>query len=147
MLFLPVFLLFIDKKIKLMETIMVQENDTATLDVLSVALQMEGFRVYGLAEQKENILVMIRRHHPKLVLLDCWLSDYSGKQICHWIKAHFRSLPVIALSCDNHIDAHYRELGFDDYLKKPFDLDQLYQVVRKQLSGYKRKKKHTELTL
>jgi DNA-binding response OmpR family regulator len=130
-----------------METIMVQENDAITLDVIGTALQMGGFPVCGMTGQSENILDMIRQHHPKLVLLDCRLSNYSGKQICPWIKAHFPRLPIIALSCDNHIDEHYRELGFDDYLKKPFDLDQLYQVVRKQLSGYKQKKKHTELTL
>jgi DNA-binding response OmpR family regulator len=130
-----------------METIMVQEEDAATLEVLTVALQMEGFQVLGLTDYSDNALEMIRRHRPKLVLLDCRLSNYSGKQICHWIKSHFRNLPVIALSCDNHIDEHYRELGLDDYLKKPFDLDQLYQVVRKQLVGYKQKKKLTELTL
>jgi DNA-binding response OmpR family regulator len=130
-----------------METIMVQERDTATLEVLTIALQMEKFQVCGLTDYSDNVLDMIRLHHPKLVLLDCRLSNYSGKQICHWIKSHFRSLPVIALSCDNHIDEHYRELGFDDYLKKPFDLEQLYYVVRKQLSGYKQKKKYTALTL
>jgi DNA-binding response OmpR family regulator len=142
-----VFLLFIDKKIKLMETIMVQENDTATLDVLRTALQMEGFRVCRLTENEENMVDTIRRYHPKVILLDCWLSDYSGKRICHRLKAHFRSLPVIALSCNNHIDAHYRQLGFDDYLEKPFDLDQLYRVVRKQISLQKREKRYKKLTL
>ncbi|MDB4922990.1 response regulator [Mucilaginibacter sp.] len=130
-----------------METIMVQERDAATLEVLTAALQMEGFRVCSLTDYSENALVMIRRHRPELILLDCPFNNQSGKQICQWIKSHFPGLPVIALSCDNHIDAHYRELGFNDYLKKPFDLDQLYQVVRKQLTGDKRKKKYTELTL
>ncbi|MFA6083904.1 response regulator transcription factor [Mucilaginibacter sp.] len=130
-----------------METIMVQENDAATLDVISAALQMEGFGVCSPADQSENILNMIRQHHPKLVLLDCRLGNQSDKEICKKVKVHFPRLPVIALSCDNHIDVHYRELGFDDYLKKPFDLDQLYQGVRKQLSGYKRKKINKELTL
>jgi DNA-binding response OmpR family regulator len=129
-----------------METIMVQENDAATLDVLSIALQMEGFRVCSLTGNHENVLDIIRRYRPKLVLLDCWPSDHSGKQICQQIKAHFRSLPVIGLSCDNHIEEHYRELGFDDYLKKPFDLDQLYQAVNKQMTLHKQKKKYTELT-
>jgi DNA-binding response OmpR family regulator len=94
---------------------------------------MNGFRVYSLTDYNENVLVMIKRHRPKLVLMDCWLSSHSGKQMCEWIKAHFQGLPVVALSCDIHIDQHYKELGFDDYLKKPFDLDQLYKVVSKQL--------------
>ncbi|MDB5118429.1 MAG: response regulator receiver [Mucilaginibacter sp.] len=123
-----------------METILVQETDADTLEVLTVALQMKGYRVCSLTNQNENILDMIRRHHPKLVLLDCWLSHYSGKQISHWIKAHFPRLPVIAFSCDNHIDQEYQKLGFDGYLKKPFDLDVLYQAIEKYLPRHNKYK-------
>lgn len=129
-----------------METIMVQETDAATLDVLRTALQMKGFRVFSLTSDSENVLDLISRYHPKVVLLDCWLSNHSGKQVCQWIKAHFKNLPVIALSCDNNIDAQYKVLGFDDFLKKPFGLDQLYRTVRKQLARHKPKKNHAELT-
>ena len=126
-----------------METILVQETDTATLEVLTFALQMEGYRVCGVAEQNENIIDLIRRYHPRLVLLDCWLSHYAGKQVLHWIKAHFPQLPVIAFSCDNQIDEEYHQLGFDGYLKKPFDLDVLYRAIRKYLPHRSRRRKHT----
>jgi len=116
-----------------METILVQEADAGTLEVLTVALQMEGYRVCSLTDPDENVLDMIRRHHPKLVLLDCWLSHYPGEQISHWIKAHFPRLPVIAFSCDNQIDEEYRKLGFDGYLKKPYDLEVLYKTIRKYI--------------
>lgn len=125
-----------------METILVQETDAATLEVLTVALQIEGYRVCSLtADQNENALDSIRRHRPKLVLLDCWLSHYSGKQINHWIKAHFPRLPVIAFSCDNQIDQEYHKLGFDGYLKKLFDLEVLYAAIRKY--GHKRSRHKT----
>lgn len=114
-----------------METILVQEMDAATLEVLTVALQMKGYRVRSLTDHDDNVLDMIRLHHPQLVLLDCWLSHYSGRQITHWIKAHFPQLPVIALSCDHNIQEEYRNLGFDGYLKKPFDLEVLYRAIRK----------------
>ncbi|HEY9533366.1 MAG TPA: response regulator [Mucilaginibacter sp.] len=123
-----------------METILVQETDAATLEVLTVALQMEGYRVATLPHQQENILELIRRHHPKLVLLDCWISHYNGKQTSHWIKSHFPRLPVIAFSCDNHIDEEYSKLGFDGYLKKPFDLTTLYTVIRNYLPGKRNRK-------
>jgi DNA-binding response OmpR family regulator len=116
-----------------METIMIQEADEATLEVITAALQMAGYRGRSLTDDNENMLDMIRHHHPKLILLDCWLSNYSGKQVCHWIKSHFPRLPVIAFSCDNHIGEKYRALGFDDYISKPFDLELLYRVIRKHL--------------
>lgn len=121
-----------------METIMVQEPDAATLDVVSTALQMNGYRVYSLTDERENIPEMIRRHRPKLVLLDCCLSRATAKQVARWIKSHFPRLPVIAFSCDNNIDQEYRKLGFDGYLKKPFDLEMLYRVVRTHLHPHRR---------
>src|SRR6185437_10035419 len=121
-----------------METILVQEMDADTLEVLTVALQMKGYRVCSLSDHHSNVIDMIRRYHPKLVLLDCWLGHNSGKQISHWIKSHFPKLPVIAFSCDTNIDEEYHKLGFDGYLKKPFDLDVLYQAIGKYLPGGRR---------
>src|ERR1700710_262781 len=128
-----------------METILVHEPDAATFDVVSTALQMEGYRVYSLTDQQENMLEMIGRYHPKLILLDCWVSHYTGKQISHWIKAHFPHLPVIAFSCDNEIADEYRKFGFDGYLKKPFDLQVLYQTIRKHLPGHRKRRAVPEL--
>lgn len=117
-----------------METIIIQENDEATLEVVTAALQLEGYRVYRLDDCNENTLVQIRRYRPKLMLLDCWLSMHSGKEVSYWVKTHFPRLPVIAFSCDNRIDQDYRLWGFDDYLKKPFDLEELYTIIRRHLS-------------
>lgn len=116
-----------------METIMVQEPDAATLETITFALQMKGFRVCNMSDEHENILETISRQHPRLVLLDLWSGNFSGRQISQWIKAHFPKLPVIALSGDNQIDAQYRLLGFNDYIKKPFNLDLLNRVIRKNL--------------
>lgn len=123
-----------------METIMVQEADAATLDMVATALQMKGYRVCSLDNSDENVLEMIRRHHPKLVLLDCWLSHNSAGQVSQWIKAHFPRLPVIAFSCDSQIEAKYRQFGFDDYIQKPFNLHKLYQVIRKHLTTHRRRR-------
>jgi len=127
-----------------METVLIQETDDTTLEVVTVALQMEGYRVCSLTDHDENALEMIRRYRPKLVLLDCWLGHYSGRQISHWIKAHFPRLPVIAFSCDNQIEQEYHKLGFDGYLKKPFDLEVLYQTVRQYLPRRSKRSKVAE---
>ena len=115
-----------------MDTIIIYEPDEAILDTVITALQMAGYRVHALSDQQENVLKVIKSHGCTLVLLDCWLRNYSG-ELCLRVKAHFPHLPVIAFSCDSQINEHYRKLGFDDYILKPFDLDQLYQVVRKHL--------------
>lgn len=127
-----------------METIMVQETDAATLDVVATALQMKGYRVYSLSDANENALDMIQRYHPKMILLDCWLNNYSAGQVSQWIKAHFPGLPLVAFSCDDHIEEKYRQFGFDDYVKKPFDLNALYRVVQKNLPRHKKRRRLAE---
>jgi len=120
-------------KIKPMETILIQERDESTLELLSAALQTKGYKVCGLADPNQNVLEMIGRYHPKLVLLDCWLNHYSGQRIAQWIKVHFPALPLVALGGDSEVSKHYRELGFNGYLTKPFDLNLLNRVLRKQI--------------
>lgn len=128
-----------------METILIQDGDAAIADIVITALRMEGYRACPLTDDQENILEKIRGHRARLILLDCWLGQQSVR-LCGWIKAHFPDLPVIAFSCDNNISQNFRVLGFDGYLSKPFDLEELYQVVRKFLPGRK-KREHVEAQL
>ncbi|HEY8931224.1 MAG TPA: response regulator [Mucilaginibacter sp.] len=121
-----------------METILVQERDENALEMISLALQREGYKVCGLADANENVLEMIGRYHPKLVLLDCWLNHYSGRRIAQWIKAHFPALPLVALGGDIEVSEHYRELGFNGCLTKPFDLTLLHRVLHKNIHRRKR---------
>lgn len=113
-----------------METILIQDADRAIVDIVIMALRMEGYHACRLTDHHENMLEMIRKHQAKLLILDDWLGKQTVK-LCGWIKTHFPKLPVIAFSCDNNISQNYRVLGFDDYLRKPFDLEELYHVVRK----------------
>jgi DNA-binding response OmpR family regulator len=123
-----------------METILIQESDEAILDIVSTALEMEGYHVCSLSDQHENALEMVRHHRPGLILLDCWLLNHSG-QLGHWIKSHFPRLPLVAFSSDPRIAEDYRLLAFDDYLKKPFNLEELYAVVNKFIPSV-RKRRH-----
>ncbi|MFC0513068.1 response regulator [Mucilaginibacter angelicae] len=113
-----------------METILLQESDAAVFDIVSTALEMEGYRVFSLSNQHENALEMVRRHQPGLVLLDYWLRNHSGK-LCHWIKSHFPGVHIVVFSSDPGIRQQYHTLGFDGYLNKPFDLEELYAIVKK----------------
>jgi len=86
-----------------METIMIHETDADTTEIVTVALQMEGYQVCRITDADENILEMIRRHHPKLVFLDYRPGVYAGRRIFHWIKAHFPKLPVITASLNHGV--------------------------------------------
>ncbi|WP_316814023.1 response regulator [Pedobacter heparinus] len=116
-----------------METIVVQDTDSAILDVLTQALEMEGFEVFPLRECDEDFLTVMDRVRPHVVMLDYKLAGEACIKICRQIKEKYPQVPVLALSCNHNIHNEYDLNGFDGYIKKPFDLDLLYNVLRKHI--------------
>ncbi|WP_183567644.1 response regulator [Mucilaginibacter sp. SP1R1] len=116
-----------------METVIIQDTDQSILDILTIALQMENYQVYSVQDFESNFMDMIKKLKPHVIMLDYKLDGKICVQICHQIKAVYPHLPVIALSCNSNINDEYDGHGFDDYIPKPFDLDNLYAVLRKHI--------------
>lgn len=119
------------------ETIVIQETDPDVMDALTVALESEDFIVFPLQSCEDDYLGFIEQARPHLVMLDYRLSGSTSIDMCRKIKEKFPYLPVIAMSCNNNIHEHYDRAGFDAYIRKPFDLDLLYKIVRKFIAPRK----------
>lgn len=117
-----------------MEGIIVQETDMAVLEVLTLALEDEGFIVYGLQDSDADFLELIASKRPHVVMLDFRIDGRKSIEILKTIKNNYPILPVIATSCNNNINTVAFESGFDGYIKKPFDLDLLYGIIRKHIA-------------
>ncbi|MEO3407598.1 response regulator [Mucilaginibacter sp. CAU 1740] len=116
-----------------METVVIQESDQDVLEVLYAALELEGFRVYALPEADVDFLAVIDKARPHVVILDYRFSGEECRQLCRAIKKRYPHLPVVAMSCNSNINEVYDQHGFDDYIPKPFDLELLYEVLRKYI--------------
>jgi len=116
-----------------METIIIQDTEKDVLDVLTAALELEHFKVFSVMDYKTDIIRMIGRIRPHVVILDYRLEGEECKRICREIKKRYPHLPVVAMSCNSNINEVYDRHGFDDYIEKPFDLDHLYEVLRKHI--------------
>lgn len=116
-----------------METVIIQDTEQSILDILTIALQMENFQVYSVLDYDSNFIDMIAKLKPHVVMLDYKLDGKICIQICHQIKDVYPHLPVIAMSCNSNINEEYDKHGFDDYIPKPFDLDNLYAVLCKHI--------------
>jgi DNA-binding NtrC family response regulator len=116
-----------------METIIIQDTEKDILDILTTALELEHFKVFTVMDDETNLLGVIAKLRPHVVVLDYRLDGKDCIRICREIKAHYPHLPVVAMSCNSNINQVYDQYGFDDYIEKPFDLDHLYQVLRKHI--------------
>jgi len=120
-----------------MNRILVQDNDPEVLDILKECLQLGGFEVYSHQKADNDFLKIIDDYRPHVVVLDYKLDGLQAIEMCHQIKAKYPFLPVIAISCNANIQTKYAKGGFDDYIKKPFDLKLLYEILHKYIPKYK----------
>jgi DNA-binding response OmpR family regulator len=85
-------------------------------------------------------------HLPDLVILDLGLPDMDGESICQNLKKDYPQLPIIILTAKNTPQDAARGLGLgaDDYLAKPFDLDEFLARIKARL---KKGQKESELKI
>jgi DNA-binding response OmpR family regulator len=121
-----------------MDKIVIQETDQAVLDVLKIALTEAGFQVHATNHLSTDFLEIIADEQPDIIVLDYKLSGSEAIKICCQIKQRFPGLPIIALSCNYNIDRDYQHDGFNDYIRKPFDIDLLVKIIRKHIPKTKK---------
>ena len=117
-------------------SVLVVEDETAQLEVLTYNLEAEGFRVTK-ADNGDEALLLVDETNPDIILLDWMLPGVSGIEICRRLKAssETRNVPVIMLSARSEEVDKVRglETGADDYMVKPYSVVELMARVRNQL--------------
>jgi two-component system alkaline phosphatase synthesis response regulator PhoP len=101
------------------------DDDTDLLDVMTYALRREGYDVIGAADGLQA-LDRMRADLPDIVILDVRLPNLNGFEVCRRIR-HISEVPVIMLTgrTEEHDVIRGLQLGADDYMTKPFSLKQL----------------------
>ena len=113
-----------------MSRVLVIEDDPLITKMVRHNLAYEGFEVESVASGDEA-LARIRSFAPDLILLDLMLPGLDGFEICRAIAEGPSRIPIIILSARSAVADKVRalNLGADDYLTKPFTLDELLARV------------------
>ena len=112
------------------ERILIIEDDEAILKVLRRSLAYEGY-VVDTAADGESGLTTARDRKPDLVILDWMLPGIDGLEVCQRLRAT-GSMPILMLTAKDTTQDRVQGLdaGADDYMVKPFELDELNARVR-----------------
>ncbi len=107
------------------------EDDIALAEALTESLQHEGFVVNHLAKGALAINA-VKTELPDIVILDLGLPDIDGTDVLKAIRKVSSDLPVLILTARATIDDKVigLDLGADDYLAKPFEVDELLARLR-----------------
>lgn len=111
--------------------LLIQENEQDIIDILCIALQIEGYETFPVLGYEADFVALIRRICPHLVMLDYKLDGRECLRTAKTIRRSYPTLPLVATSCNETIAETYRDHGFDGCIAKPFDLDCLYVLLRK----------------
>jgi two-component system KDP operon response regulator KdpE len=114
-------------------TVLVVEDDTSLRRALRTSLKARGFEVLEAPTAEEGLL-LVADDRPDVVLLDLGLPDLDGIEALRRMRS-FSDVPVVVLTARDrqHDKIEALDAGADDYVTKPFDVEELLARVRATL--------------
>ncbi len=108
------------------EHLLVVDDEENLRTMLSAALRHHGFEI-TVASNGREALAAVDETKPDLVILDVMMPDLDGFEVCRRLRADDNHTPVLFLTARDSTEDKVRglTLGGDDYLEKPFSLDEL----------------------
>ena len=117
--------------------ILVVEDDFDISNMLRIYFQSQNYEVV-VTQRGEDALDMCRYQLPNIIVLDIMLPDMDGYDVCHELRSNLRTshIPIIFLTQKDERSDKIRglELGADDYITKPFDVEELKLRVKNAMA-------------
>ena len=115
---------------KIKDKVLIVEDEQSISNFISMILTANGFDTI-IVRTGEEALTMIASHCPDMIVLDLGLPDMDGMEVLKSVRK-WSNLPVVVVSARNHEHDKVEALdyGADDYLVKPFHLEELEARVR-----------------
>jgi two-component system OmpR family response regulator len=119
--------------------VLVVDDEQSITDLVALALRYEQFEV-AVAHTGRQALTAVRSFQPDLVVLDVMLPDFDGFEVARRMGAECPAVPVLFLTARDATDDKIRglTLGGDDYMTKPFSLEELVARIRAVLRRTRR---------
>ena len=113
------------------KTILVVDDEPHIVLGLRDALEFEGFRVIA-ADKGRDAIVLARTESPDAIILDLMLPDLNGYAVCDELRRQNALVPIVMLTARSQETDKIRGLdaGADDYVTKPFGVNELIARVR-----------------
>lgn len=118
------------------QTVLIVEDDLDVADMLNAYFRVQGYEVLS-ANWGEDAVKLCQQRLPDLIILDIRLPDIDGYEVARRLRSdrHSREIPIIFLTDKRSRQDRLQglEIGADDYVTKPFDIQELRLRVRNAL--------------
>lgn len=108
--------------------ILVVDDDPVILHYLKIMLGKKQYKATFLSSTDKNVVTSVG---PDVILMDVWLGDEDGKEVCRSIKQHpeTSAIPLMMMSSSREAAKKCIEAGADDFILKPFDIETLLRQI------------------
>jgi two-component system response regulator MprA len=112
--------------------ILVVDDERAVRESLRRALELEGYQIELAEDGRQALERLAREDQPDAVILDVLMPGVDGLEVCRTLRSQGSRLPVLMLTARTQVEDRVEGLdaGADDYLTKPFALEELLARVR-----------------
>ncbi|MEO7019952.1 MAG: response regulator [Ktedonobacteraceae bacterium] len=112
------------------KTILVADDDKTILEAMRMMLEDEGYTVATTPSGTEAR--NLSGDLPAVLVLDIWMAGVDGRDVCRSLKSQeaTRDLPIILCSANKDVQQIAQEVGADDFLLKPFDIDDFLAKIQ-----------------
>lgn len=110
--------------------ILLADDDAGITEAVKMMLEDEGYDVD--TTFSGAALRSLHQDLPAVIVLDIWLAGEDGRDICRYLKGQevTKHVPIILFSANTHVQQIAQEVGADDFLLKPFQIDTLLEKVQ-----------------
>jgi len=111
--------------------VLVVDDEPNIVDVISMALRYEGFAVESAGDGR-GAIAAVSSFRPQLIVLDVMLPDFDGFEVARRLAGERAGVPILFLTARDATEDKVRglTLGGDDYVTKPFSLEELIARIR-----------------
>ena len=110
------------------------DDNTDILELCTIILEDAGYEIKT-SSTSNNIVDQVSAYMPDIIFMDNWLPDVGGIEATRELKGHdeLKNIPVIYFSANNDVMSLADQAGADGYLSKPFDIQELENIILKHL--------------
>ncbi len=115
--------------------VLIIDNDLGICEVIKIILEERGYDVFFVNDGR-RIFQKVKKSSPEIILLDLWMSGESGEMIVKKLKSHKKTqkIPIILISASTEVDKIAKDIHVNDFLAKPFDIEDLVAVVKRNIT-------------
>jgi CheY-like chemotaxis protein len=117
------------------KTVWIVDDDHGILDVIKIILEQEGYNAVVISEPMDIFGKIKQDSLPDVILLDVLMSGIDGRDVGKQLKQNPKTqhIPIIIMTADIQIENKAKDAMADAYIKKPFDIDDLLAIVKKNI--------------